>query len=149
MMKKPRLPAPGRSGRNRLRMLYLLTVADSMATGPKAWNSWTASLLRNSFKVAGFLRKELLPPTWSIAWPETKSAAGVKINGQNAGAIFDQMSPRYVLYTDAQRRSSPIFNSFPAENFCHGLTHDDALKSRTVHHLCKDRRFVFSKLLAY
>jgi hypothetical protein len=30
-------------------MLYLLTVADSMATGPKAWNDWTSSLLRNLF----------------------------------------------------------------------------------------------------
>jgi [protein-PII] uridylyltransferase len=32
-----------------LKMLYLLTVADSMATGPKAWNDWTSSLLRNLF----------------------------------------------------------------------------------------------------
>ncbi|WP_419786007.1 ACT domain-containing protein [Pseudodesulfovibrio sp.] len=29
----------------RLDMLYLLTVADSMATGPRAWNSWTRTLL--------------------------------------------------------------------------------------------------------
>ncbi|CCH49612.1 UTP-GlnB uridylyltransferase, GlnD [Pseudodesulfovibrio piezophilus C1TLV30] len=31
--------------RNRLKMLHLLSVADSMATGPRAWNSWTQSLL--------------------------------------------------------------------------------------------------------
>ncbi|AMK10323.1 [protein-PII] uridylyltransferase [Pseudodesulfovibrio indicus] len=31
--------------RDRLDMLYLLSVADSMATGPRAWNSWTRSLL--------------------------------------------------------------------------------------------------------
>lgn len=30
---------------DRLDMLYLLSVADSMATGPRAWNSWTRSLL--------------------------------------------------------------------------------------------------------
>ena len=30
---------------NLLKMLYLLTVADSMATGPKAWTDWTAALL--------------------------------------------------------------------------------------------------------
>ncbi|NJL60493.1 MAG: HD domain-containing protein [Desulfobacteraceae bacterium] len=29
-----------------LKMLYLLTVADSLCTGPKAWNDWTAALLR-------------------------------------------------------------------------------------------------------
>ncbi|MEJ2728410.1 MAG: HD domain-containing protein [Deltaproteobacteria bacterium] len=33
----------------RLKMLYLLTVADSIATGPMAWNDWTATLLRDFF----------------------------------------------------------------------------------------------------
>ncbi len=33
----------------RLRMLYLLTVADSFATGPSAWSDWKASLLRDLF----------------------------------------------------------------------------------------------------
>jgi len=30
-------------------MLYLLTVADSRATGPKAWNDWIAVLLKELF----------------------------------------------------------------------------------------------------
>lgn len=34
---------------NRLKMLYLLTIADSMSTGPNAWNEWTESLLRGLF----------------------------------------------------------------------------------------------------
>jgi [protein-PII] uridylyltransferase len=34
---------------DRLKKLYLLSVADAMATGPKAWNDWTASLLRGLF----------------------------------------------------------------------------------------------------
>jgi len=32
--------------RERLYLLYLLTIADSTATGPGAWNTWKASLLR-------------------------------------------------------------------------------------------------------
>jgi len=35
--------------RERLRMLLLLTIADSMATGPGAWNAWKSSLLKELF----------------------------------------------------------------------------------------------------
>lgn len=43
---------------SRLKMLYLITVADSMATGPKAWNDWTATLVRDLFlKVLRILEK--------------------------------------------------------------------------------------------
>lgn len=34
---------------NRLKMLYLLTIADSISTGPNAWNEWTEGLLRGLF----------------------------------------------------------------------------------------------------
>lgn len=33
----------------RLKRLYLLTIADSISTGPNAWNDWTEELLRNLF----------------------------------------------------------------------------------------------------
>ena len=33
----------------KLKMLYVLTVADSLATGPKAWDNWKDSLLRELF----------------------------------------------------------------------------------------------------
>lgn len=33
----------------RLKMLFLLTVADSVSTGPKAWNDWTGSLLTSLY----------------------------------------------------------------------------------------------------
>jgi len=42
----------------RLNMLYLLSVADSMATGPRAWNNWTQSLFAELyFKVKALLER--------------------------------------------------------------------------------------------
>ena len=35
-----------------LRLLYVLTIADSMATGPEAWTPWKAALLRELFRKA-------------------------------------------------------------------------------------------------
>ncbi len=36
----------------RLHMLYLLSIADSMATGPRAWNAWTRSLFEETYRKA-------------------------------------------------------------------------------------------------
>ena len=39
-------------------MLYLLTVSDSISTGPTAWNDWTLALLKNLFlNVLSILKK--------------------------------------------------------------------------------------------
>jgi [protein-PII] uridylyltransferase len=49
--------------RQRLLMLYMLTVADSRATGTEAWNTWKASLLRELFfKVDRLLLRADLEP---------------------------------------------------------------------------------------
>lgn len=49
--------------RDRLLMLYLLTIADSRATGTGAWNTWKASLLRELlFKVDRLLLRGELKP---------------------------------------------------------------------------------------
>ncbi len=46
---------------SRLRMLYLLTVADSRATGPLAWNDWKAALVRELYlKSLRFLEQGVL-----------------------------------------------------------------------------------------
>ena len=49
--------------RKRLFLLYMLTVADSRATGTEAWNTWKASLLRDLFfKVDKLLLRADLEP---------------------------------------------------------------------------------------
>ena len=57
----------------RLKMLYLLTVADSFSTGPMAWNQWTAALLRDFFlKVINVLEKGELATAEAVEIVEQK-----------------------------------------------------------------------------
>ncbi len=88
-----------------LKMLYLLTVADSKATGPKAWGEWNATLLKQLFlKLLHILEKgELATPAVTDALDRKKHqvlhGAGSLPSALNG--LFDQMSPRYLLYTPA------------------------------------------------
>lgn len=56
--------------REHLRLLYLLTVADSRATGPGAWNTWRASLLRELFVKVDRI---LLRGDWEVADVEAQA----------------------------------------------------------------------------
>jgi [protein-PII] uridylyltransferase len=92
---------------DRLKMLYLLTVADSMATGPKAWNDWTSSLLRNLFlKVLNVLERGELASGRAVRSVEKKQQAVVEaMSSEMASDQLDRllkfMSPRYMLYMPA------------------------------------------------
>ncbi|MBC2717803.1 MAG: [protein-PII] uridylyltransferase [Desulfobacteraceae bacterium] len=138
---------------NRLRMLYLLTVADSIATGPKAWNSWTASLLSDFFlKVLGILEKGELATTSVVnRFAKKKNAvldAGPDIESDDVGAIFDEMSDRYVLYTEVEDILSHIrlYKHLPGKPFVLDVVHNVELNSRTVTICAKDRPGLFSKI---
>jgi [protein-PII] uridylyltransferase len=91
----------------RLRMLYLLTVADSAATGPSAWNDWTAALLRSLFlEVLKTIEKGELATDAAVESAAAKKAAVLNTAGSPAERsrsekLFMAMSPRYLLYTDA------------------------------------------------
>ena len=87
---------------DRLKMLYLLTVADSIATGPKAWNSWTAALLKDLFlKVLNVLEKGELASREAVANVARKREALMaqtpKRRKKELEALFDVLSPRYLL----------------------------------------------------
>jgi len=98
----------------RLKMLYLLTVADSMATGPAAWNDWTSHLLREFFlKVLNILEKGELASDKATAAIETKRNALVMTAAsgdarQRIEALLPALSPRYLLATPAEQIASHI-----------------------------------------
>ena len=86
-------------------MLYLLSVADSMATGPKAWNDWTSSLLRSLFlKVLNILENGELATGRAVRTVEKKrqavlSAMDTDITENRLETMLNFMPPRYMLYT--------------------------------------------------
>ncbi|MDP2644437.1 MAG: [protein-PII] uridylyltransferase [Desulfobacterales bacterium] len=93
---------------DRLKMLYLLTCADAMSTGPKAWNDWTSSLLRDFFfKVLNILEKGELATLEAVEAIENKKNAvfrdaALSAEKPRVEALFDVMSPRYLLYAPAE-----------------------------------------------
>ena len=88
----------------RLKMLYLLTVADSIATGPMAWNDWTATLLRDFFlKTLNVLEKGELATARAVEVMEQKKQEAMRSARRTEAkkkieALLGVMSPRYLLY---------------------------------------------------
>ncbi|MBG0790333.1 MAG: [protein-PII] uridylyltransferase [Desulfovibrionaceae bacterium] len=91
---------------DRLDMLYLLSVADSMATGPRAWNAWTRSLLKELyFKVKNLLEHGPLSEPDAARRPAlTRSAvleAAADADRDFADAAMRAMPMRAFLALDA------------------------------------------------
>jgi len=137
----------------RLKMLYLLTVADSYATGPKAWNSWTASLLRDFFlKVSGILETGELATASAMNRVEKKKRlvleAGEKFEGMDLESLFDEMSPRYVLYTEVEDIIShlKLYERLGDEPFVWEVRKDKETNTRTIVICAKDRPGLISEI---
>ena len=88
---------------DRLKMLYLLTWADSAATGPRAWNDWVANLVQELFfKVLHILaREELATDDSAHRLRRIKTFVfkrlGAKMSRNELEKVFENMSPRYLL----------------------------------------------------
>ncbi len=91
-----------------LKMLYLLTVADSKSTGPTAWNDWTEVLLQDLFlKVLNQLKTGELANSKMLQDLEEKkkevfSLTHEKYPSWDWEKNFESMSPRYLLHTSSK-----------------------------------------------
>jgi len=98
----------------RLKMLYLLTVADSTATGPSAWNDWTSHLLREFFlKVLNVLEKGELASDKAMAAIENKretllAAAASAAARRRLEDLFPALTPRYLLSVPVEQIAGHI-----------------------------------------
>jgi len=138
----------------RLKMLYLLTAADSLSTGPMAWNEWTAALLRDFFlKVLNVLDKGELATTAAVAIVEQKkteiiAAAGSKKAKKHMTALIEVMSPRYLLYMPADEMTTHIklYDRLGDEEFIWNIKRSPHANTRTVTICAQDRPGLISKI---
>jgi [protein-PII] uridylyltransferase len=138
---------------NLLKMLYLLTVADSLSTGPKAWNSWTAALLRDLFlKVVAILSKQELVSTEAVDSVEKKKAAVLATaesdDQRNAlESLLGVMPPRYLLSAGPSDIQSHIdlHRQLGNDAFVWRIDRSQDAGTRTVTVCAKDRPGIFSK----
>jgi [protein-PII] uridylyltransferase len=137
-----------------LKMLYLLTVADCMATGPKAWSDWTATLLRDLFfKVSNVLEKGELATREAVEAVEKKKAevfgSAIKRYAENdMEALFNFMSPRYLLYasSDSIMEHIELYKNLGTVDFIWNVTKTADSNTRTVTICAQDRPGLFSKI---
>jgi len=136
-----------------LKMLYLLTVTDSKATGPKAWNDWTAALLNELFfKIYHILESGELATPKAVDMVEKKRKEifheSLSMPQGDLELLFDQMSPRYLLYTPAKDilRHTELYQRLGKAPFVLEAQTLPGTNYRTVAVCAKDRPGLFSKI---
>jgi [protein-PII] uridylyltransferase len=139
---------------DRLKMLYLLSVADAMATGPKAWNDWTASLLRSLFlKTLNVLEKgELVSKKAIRTIEEKKERILTTVADRDARsareALLRMMSPRYLLYTSSKEIPEHIdlFAKLGDHKFVWQIEKSRDAETRRVTICAKDRPGLLARI---
>jgi [protein-PII] uridylyltransferase len=137
----------------RLKMLYLLSVADSMSTGPMAWNEWNAALVRELFlRVLGILEKGELASEKAVSDMESKqkdifAIAEKEKKKIDIKTIFNAMSPRYLLSEPVEEiiEDMDLYSFLGDKEFVWKITVKSGSKTRTVRICAKDRPGLFSK----
>jgi len=138
----------------RLKMLYLLSVADSMSTGPKAWNDWTSTLFRDLFlKVMTTLEKGELATQDALNTIERKRAeihewASAEKEAKELDNLFNMMSPRYLLYTSPMEIKDHVrlYQGLENVDFVWEIATEHESNTRRVTVCAKDRPGLFSKI---
>ncbi len=138
----------------RLKMLYLLTAADSMSTGPKAWNDWTAALLRDLFfKVLNILEKgELATEKAEQSVLRKKKriieSAATPVEQEELSRLTEQMAPRYWLYISVTDMLAhlKLYRRLGDEPVVWKISGKNDPETRTVTICAKDCSGLFSKI---
>jgi [protein-PII] uridylyltransferase len=104
----------------KLRMLYLMSIADALATGPKAWDAWKDSLLKELYlKVFHIIKSGEYTSKKSIehhkqTTAEVKDALIDQYTEEDIDAYLKQMPPSYLF----SQSSNDIIKHFESLQTC-------------------------------
>lgn len=137
-----------------LRMLYLLTIADSRATGPKAWNEWTQNLLKDLFlKTMSILKRGGLASKKTQRLIDKKKNDVLKLlknqwREDEINKILESMSRRYLVYIPAQNIVEHInlYRNLGDKDFIWQISKEKDSNIRTVSICGKDKPGLYSKI---
>lgn len=139
----------------RLSLLFLLTVADSMSTGPKAWNDWTRTLLHDLYhRTLTILNKGEFEPDQALSILESKKTTLARIaqdRGQDEKTferLFDLLSLRYLITvpTDAIADHLDLYQTLGTRPFAWAITGLDSTGPRTLTLAARNRPGLFSRV---
>ncbi len=139
---------------DRLKMLYLLTIADSMSTGPKAYSSWITFLLRDLFlKVLSIIEKGELAIKGSDQEIKKKkefvlSSLLTDRDKIDFSKLFDKFSSRYLIKTLKidMLYHYELFQNLKKRNFVWKYSENRESDTRTVIICAKDKPGLFSQI---
>jgi len=137
-----------------LRMLYLLTVADSKATGPKAWNEWTENLLKDLFlKTMGVLKKGELASKKNQRLIDKRKKNVLRLlkerwREDEINRQLESMPQRYLVHVPAQSIVSHInlYRNLKDKDFIWQISKESNSDIRTVSICGKDKPGFYSKI---
>jgi len=137
-----------------LRMLLLLTVADSMATGPKAWNEWTENLIKDLFlKTMRILKTGELASRKAQRLIQRKKEEVTALLGdiwheQDTSKQLDALSKRYLLNMPAIHIADHIklFQNLGDRQFIWQISREDDSDIRTVSICGREKPGFYSKI---
>ncbi len=137
-----------------LRMLFLLTVADSKATGPKAWNDWTENLIKDLFlKTMGIIKTGELASKKAQRLIDKKKTQVLALlrerwREDEVNKQLDSMSRRYLLYVPPQNVVDHInlYRNLKDRDFIWQITRESDSEIRTVSICGRDKPGFYSKI---
>jgi len=143
----------------RLDSLLLLTWADSVATGPKAWNPWVANLLRETYfktrKVLeyGFLSDQHRVHRLSRLRDSLRSERPEMFSVHQFEGFLSAMPPRYLMQTSPKRIIEHIglvsgFRAEPARPFRTAWEPRPGSRSLRLTLVSTDRPGLFARVCA-